>query len=346
MNKKLISWSQASFKDLPWRRKRTLYKTLVSEIMLQQTTVTTVKKHFEKFLLRFPDIKSLAQATEEEVLLSWQGLGYYRRARNLKKAAESIYYDFHGVFPKTVQELIQIPGIGIYTANALLAIGQNLKALALDANLERVLSRYYGIRVLKGPKLQKQIFELFEDKKIVKDINKWGARALNEALMDCGRVYCQAKKVDCLLCPLNSKCEAAKLKSPTELPLIDKKIKKNYELKLLRIVVIKKGAILGARRKQGQWLSGQIELPTFILHSEDSQLEQYPLWKGKLNLEHLPSLKTGITKYKIDNVILNLSERDWEKAKMNFPELKYYSLSSKNVHFSTTTLKILDRIKE
>ena len=345
MNKNLISWSQENFQELPWRKKRTLYKTLVSEIMLQQTTVATVKKHFEKFLIRFPNIKSLALAKEEEVLLAWQGLGYYRRARNLKKAAESLFYDFKGKFPKTVEQLVTIPGIGIYTANALLAIGQDLEALALDANLERVLSRFYGIRVLKGPKLQKKLYDLFEQKQIIKDRDKWGFRALNEALMDCGRVYCQAKKVECLLCPLSRNCEAAKLKSALDLPLSENKTKQSYTLKLLRIVVRKRGSILGVEREEGQWLSGQVELPTFIIHSEDPKLDQYPVWKGKVNLEHLPSLKTGITKYKIENIILDLSEDEWKKVKAKTSELKFYSLKSKNTHFSTTTLKILDRIE-
>ena len=220
MNKQLLQWSDSQYCDLPWRKNRTLYTTLVSEIMLQQTSVTTVKKHFDRFLKKFSNIGSLAKASEEEVMLAWQGLGYYRRARNLKKAAETIHKDYKGEFPKKFEELIQIPGIGHYTASALIAIGRNEKAIALDANLERVFARFYGIQEEKGPKLQKKLYQLFEEGKIAKEIKTLGARSLNEALMDLGRVFCQAKKAECLICPLQKKCIATKTKNPLSYPFL------------------------------------------------------------------------------------------------------------------------------
>lgn len=118
MFKKLIQWSTKDFSELPWRKKRTLYRTLVSEIMLQQTTVSTVINHFERFLREYPDIKSLAASTEDQIVMSWKGLGYYRRARNLRKAAIDIQKNHGGRIPTSYELLLEINGIGPYTASA------------------------------------------------------------------------------------------------------------------------------------------------------------------------------------------------------------------------------------
>ena len=196
--KALIKWSCSHYGHLPWRQSRSLYSTLVSEIMLQQTTVGTVLNHYHRFLKRFPSIKSLAMACEEDVLIEWKGLGYYRRAKNLRKACIHLWENYRGQIPLDFEKLIAIPGIGEYTANALLAIGGNKKTIALDANLERVIARLYGIKEKKGPKLLKHIYALFDDDKIFShDPQKVSFRHLNEALMDLGRTYCQSRKTRC-----------------------------------------------------------------------------------------------------------------------------------------------------
>jgi A/G-specific adenine glycosylase len=157
----LIEWSKNEFSDLPWRKNRSLYRTLVSEIMLQQTTVGTVKNHYERFLKQFPTLSSLAEATEDELIVAWKGLGYYRRARNLKKIAETIHAEFNDEFPQDIETLKTISGIGPYTASAIVGIGMDKRALAVDANLERVIARLFNIKTEKGPKLQAAIGELF-----------------------------------------------------------------------------------------------------------------------------------------------------------------------------------------
>ena len=176
MNLELIEWSQREFSDLPWRTKRSLYHTLVSEIMLQQTTVSTVLNHFERFIQKFPTLHQLSQISEDDIIVEWKGLGYYRRARNLLKIAKMIDSKFQGEIPTNYDTLITIDGIGPYTANALIAMGTNQPALALDANLERVLSRYYGIKEYKGQKLQMELQKQFEFGKIASEINQFGAR--------------------------------------------------------------------------------------------------------------------------------------------------------------------------
>lgn len=310
--KKLISWSRKKFSELPWRKRRSLYYTLVSEIMLQQTTVGTVKNHFDRFLEEYPDVEILSLSTEEEMLRSWKGLGYYRRAKNLRKAAMDVMELFQGKIPLDFEDLKKIKGIGDYTASALLSIGEDKKALALDANLERVLSRLYGIKEAKGPKLQKLLREKFEKKEILSEMDKLSPRFLTEALMDLGRTFCQARKAICSECPLKDCCKAFFEGKPLSYPAgATEKKEKFFELKLLRVVVEKGSKVLAYQKKDGEWLSGQWELPTFILLSVDKNLEQYPFYKGKLAWKKLKSYKTSITKYKIENYIWVCSEKEF-----------------------------------
>ena len=135
--KELIHWSLSQYSYLPWRENRTMYRTLVSEIMLQQTTVGTVLNHFEKFIKQYPNIKSLAKSTEEEICVAWKGLGYYRRARNLRLLAIQIENNFKGIIPTKTETLMSLKGIGPYTCNALLAMGADQEALAVDCQFRK-----------------------------------------------------------------------------------------------------------------------------------------------------------------------------------------------------------------
>jgi A/G-specific adenine glycosylase len=340
---KLIKWSKDEFSHLPWRKKRSLYRTLVSEIMLQQTTVGTVLNHFEKFLEKFPDLSSLAEASQEEVCHAWQGLGYYRRARNLHKASRELIDNHKGRFPRSRDELKSISGIGDYTANALIAMGRNDEALAVDANLERVLSRIYYIDEIKGPKLIRKITELFEQGKLVKNMGKWGSRSLNEALMDLGRVYCQAKKVNCVICPLKRDCLSFKKGKPLNFPrTLDKKVEK-YELKLLRVLVKRGKKVLAYEKGGSEWLSGQLEIPTFVLKTDDPGLKQYPFLKKEPTLTGLAMIKTSITKYRIQNYILEMTPKEFQLFTDDV-KYKYFNLDIQRYHFSSTTLKSLRKV--
>lgn len=341
--KALLRWSQGEFSHLPWRNNRSLYRTLVSEIMLQQTTVGTVKNHYERFLVTFPDLKSLAGATESELLVAWKGLGYYRRARNLKKIAEAIARDHSGEFPDSQEHLQNIPGIGPYTSNALVAIGMDKRGLAVDANLERVIARLYGLKSPKGLKLQKEISELFREKKIFP--GSYSYRALNEALMDLGRTFCQARKASCELCPLKAGCSAYESGSPLKFPVetAEKKKAQEHELTLLRAYIVKKGKILVYEKAEGEWLSGQFEVPTFILESTDKKLSQYPELKSKVSGK-VVLLKTGITKYKISNHLLLTDEEQMKKWKFG-RKLVWKDLQKAESNLSTTTLKGLKALK-
>lgn len=343
----LISWSQKEFTHLPWRKKRTLYGTLVSEIMLQQTTVSTVLNHYERFLKEFPHLKSLAEATEDELLIAWKGLGYYRRAKNLKAIAESVFKNYGAEIPDDINVLMTIKGIGPYTANALVAIGLDKRGLAVDANLERVLSRYYGLKTLKGPKLQKQIQQLFLEKKICFE-KEVSYRALNEALMDLGRTICQANRVSCELCPLKKKCAAFKSESPLSYPYGSAEQKKNKSMdltvKLLRVIVMKGDQILAYQKTKGEWLEGQWEIPTFVIETNDPGFKQYPLLKKEVPTESLESIKSGITKYSIENKILKMTQAEF-KSLHSDKVFEWKTIVDRTSNFSTTTLKCLKKIR-
>lgn len=347
MFKSLVSWSHDNFSHLPWRKNRSLYTTLVSEIMLQQTTVGTVLNHFDRFIDEYPNVEAIANATEEQLTISWKGLGYYRRARNLKKACEAFASEYGGKIILERDKLLKIPGIGDYTAHAILAIGNNESFLAVDANLERVLSRLYAIDTPKGPKLNKKIYELFNHHEISKEIHEVGGRSYNEAIMDLGRNYCKIKNPDCALCPLSQKCQARKLNQVAKFPNVSEvKKTKSYNLELLRLVVVKNDKILVYQKNEKEWLSGQFEVPTFVLKSEDKSLKQYPYLDIDENItDFLPSFKNLITKYKIENKILVINEEDLKNFNIKVKDFKWLPNCSKTQNLSTATIKSLKFLK-
>ena len=305
--------------------------------MLQQTTVPTVLNHFERFLQHYPNMTALAQATEEEICVAWKGLGYYRRARNLLKAAKVIVR--MGRMPKEYDKLVQIPGIGDYTASALIAIGRDERALCIDSNIERVTCRLFGIRMERGPKLAREIKLKLNAREIYPDFDRYSYREFNEALMDLGRTICQANRADCTICPMSSQCMS--INKPLTFP-ISKKVEKFFELELIRYVVRKGRRILIYRKEEKDWLSGQYELPTFILRSQDPSLKQYPIWK-KGRVRSVIKLNSRITKYKIINHVVVISESEARKHYRGHGKLIYKDFSSKQ-NFSHITFKILKKL--
>lgn len=346
--KQLITWSEREFAHLPWRRQRNLYHTLLSEIMLQQTTVATVQNHFARFLKTYPTLESLAAAKEEDVLVAWSGLGYYRRAKNLRLIAKEISLSGQEKFPKRYEDWIQIKGVGPYTASAMMSIGLDQKFIAVDANLERVLARYYGIKELKGPKLQRKITELFEHRKILtpKEVGSASFRKLNEALMDLGRNFCQAGKASCELCPLRKKCIAFKEGNPLAYPYSSAEKNKlvKQEATLLRLIIKHKEKILSYQKSEEEWLGGQFELPTFLLgklKKDDPLLKQYPCWPQKIT-PNLPRYPSTITKYKFENLVLKVSYTEFKKLVNSHSRYKFLA-SEDLVRLSSASKKALTK---
>ena len=217
--KQLLAWFRQFQRDLPWRRSKDPYRIWLSEIMLQQTRVAAVIPYYERFLERFPDANALAAAPQEEVLRMWSGLGYYSRARNLQRAAQQIVAKHGGAFPRNEAEALELPGIGSYTAAAILSIAYGAKHAVLDGNVARVLARIFAVRGdLRDTKrwqgLQKQANALL-DPKFPGD---W-----NQAMMELGATLCTPRAPQCLLCPVAQLCRARKLGLAESLPAMRKK---------------------------------------------------------------------------------------------------------------------------
>ncbi|MFP3019583.1 MAG: A/G-specific adenine glycosylase [Arsenophonus sp.] len=189
-------------KNLPWQREKSLYHVWLSEIMLQQTKVTTVIPYFKKFINHFPDIISLANSSQDEILYLWTGLGYYARARNLYKSAKQIIEKYNGKFPNKFDQVISLPGIGRSTAGAILSLSENQHFPILDGNIKRILTRYYGIKGWPGKKeIEKKLWDIST---LLTPIND--AKHFNQAMMDLGAMVCISIKPKCKLCPLQKNC--------------------------------------------------------------------------------------------------------------------------------------------
>lgn len=201
----VLAWyEQHGRKHLPWQQNPTPYRVWVSEIMLQQTQVTTVIPYFERFMARFPTVWELAQAPQDDVLHLWTGLGYYARARNLHKTAQIITEQHQGVFPTTVAELVELPGIGRSTAGAVISLSQNYWAPILDGNVKRVLTRFYAIEGWPGQSaVEKQLWDIAE-----RLTSRERPGAFNQVMMDLGATVCTRGKPACRECPLQQHCQA------------------------------------------------------------------------------------------------------------------------------------------
>jgi A/G-specific adenine glycosylase len=204
--KNLLAWFAQFQRDMPWRRTRDPYRIWLSEIMLQQTRVAAAIPYYERFVERFPNVEALANAPQEEVLRLWSGLGYYSRARNLQKAAQQIVAKHNGVFPSDPAEALALPGIGEYTAAAILSIAYGKKHAVLDGNVARVIARLNAVRGdLRAngawQKLQKTADHLLQER----SPGDW-----NQAMMELGATLCTPRSPQCLLCPVSEFCEARK----------------------------------------------------------------------------------------------------------------------------------------
>ena len=201
---KLLTFYDQQGRELPWRGEHNLYHIWVSEIMLQQTAVVTVVPYYQRFLHRFPDVRSLAEADEEAVLTQWQGLGYYRRARHLHHAAQLVVHSMAGKIPEILSDLLTLPGIGPSTAAAILAIGRNQHHAILDGNVKRVLSRLIALpHPITSTIAQKQLWSLA---RILTPNQRPGDYA--QAIMDLGAMICTRRNPSCQNCPWNSDCQA------------------------------------------------------------------------------------------------------------------------------------------
>jgi len=247
----VLQWfTHSGRKHLPWQQHITPYRVWLSEIMLQQTQVTTVIPYYHRFLKAFPSLKALAKAPLDEVLLLWAGLGYYARARNLHKTAQLIMQQYAGVFPRELDTVQSLPGIGRSTAGAILAISHNLPYAILDANVKRILTRVFLIAGYPGQSsINKMLWALSEAITPIKNVANF-----TQAIMDLGATVCTRQSPRCMECPISSYCKAYQThavdKYPFKKPV---KIKPTKKIRALFIFNKKNEILLMQRPLQGIW---------------------------------------------------------------------------------------------
>src|SRR6266478_5925713 len=205
--KQLLGWFRQFQRELPWRQTSDPYRIWLSEIMLQQTRVAAAIPYYERFSQRFPDVHALAAAPPEEVLRLWSGLGYYSRARNLQRAAQEIVAKHGGIFPRDENDALALPGIGNYTAAAILSIAYGAKHAVLDGNVARVLARIFAVQGdLRDAKRWQSLQQSADALLDTKSPSDW-----NQAMMELGATLCTPQSPQCLLCPVTQFCQARKL---------------------------------------------------------------------------------------------------------------------------------------
>ncbi|MBS9719801.1 A/G-specific adenine glycosylase [Tianweitania sp. BSSL-BM11] len=261
---RLLAWYDRHHRVLPWRIspaeaargvRADPYRIWLSEVMLQQTTVEAVKKYFLAFTERWPDVLAMAAASEDDILRAWAGLGYYSRARNLKKCADTVAQQFGGQFPDTEEGLRALPGVGAYTAAAIAAIAFNRPAVVIDGNIERVVTRLYRIDT-PLPQAKSEIRT--ELAKIV-PADRPGDFA--QALMDLGSSICTPRRPTCILCPFKDDCQALALDEPERFPVKKPKAERPVRHGAAFVAVRADGAILLRKRPDKGLLGGMAEVP-------------------------------------------------------------------------------------
>ena len=226
----VVRWQAAHGRNhLPWQNTRDAYRVWLSEIMLQQTQVATVLEYYTRFLARFPDVRQLAAAPQDEVLALWSGLGYYSRARNLHRCAQIVVHQHGGEFPRTVDELAALPGIGRSTAGAIAAFCFGVRAPILDANVRRVLTRVLGFGAdLAEAKNERALWQQAEALLPQQDLSHAMPR-YTQGLMDLGAGICLPRNPNCLLCPLQEACVARRDGNPQDYPVRTRKLKRSAQ---------------------------------------------------------------------------------------------------------------------
>jgi A/G-specific adenine glycosylase len=303
LSSKLLAWFRQAARDLPWRRTRDLYAIWISEIMLQQTQVATVVDYWKRFMARFPSARALAEADEHEVLRLWEGLGYYRRARQLHAAARKIADLHDGQFPSDFAAVRALPGIGRYTAGAILSIGLDQRLPILEANTIRVLSRLTGYQGdVHSAAGQRYLWSVAES-----ILPRQHCGTFNQSLMELGSEICTPRAAACDRCPVMLLCEAHRKSLVEKIPLPAGQ--KKYEDVTEVAVIIRRGDRVVLRQCQpGERWAGLWDFPRFaavepIINGElDRQLVSQT--RGLVGLQvkvrrHLATLKHGVTRFRI-----------------------------------------------
>lgn len=296
----LKEWFKARARDLPWRQERTPYRVWVSEVMLQQTQVSVVIPYFEEWMRRFPTIENLANATREEVIKAWEGLGYYSRARHLHEGAKQVVERYQGILPSDATQLLSIKGLGAYTVGAICSFAFKQKMAAVDGNVLRVMSRLFASRADIGH--SKTALSLRQQlQSTLPNEESW---IVNEALIELGAMICRKSKPDCLQCPLKSQCLAYDQGLTQQLPIKQVKTKTERLYRIVFCLLSEENRLLLRRGEPGKLMADLYEFPFF--ESSDrapTQTELHALIQQQWHmmpdsLEALATIEQSFTRYR------------------------------------------------
>lgn len=318
----LILWYQQNKRDLPWRWNVTPYRVWISEIMLQQTRVEAVKDYYVRFLKRLPDIESLANIEEDELLKLWGGLGYYSRARNLQKAAKEVMENYHGVFPNHYDEIRSLKGIGDYTAGAISSLAFHLPVPCVDGNVLRVLSRVTGsTKDISEQKTKDHFKEL-----ITEVLTKDNVSDLNQGFMELGALVCLPNgKPLCEECPLKKYCVARKENKTEIIPV--KKTKNPRKIERRTVFLLHSQDHYAIRKREEGLLAGTYEFPNVEGHLTEEEVKKMFFSK---EIKPLPKRKHIFSHIEWDLIgyLIEVNTQEDNYLWVTKEELKDYSLSS------------------
>ncbi|WP_404305351.1 A/G-specific adenine glycosylase [Neorhodopirellula lusitana] len=359
LRKQLLDWFTESARDLPWRRDPTPYKVWVSEIMCQQTQIATVIPYFERFIEKYPDESALAQSDEAELMRLWEGLGYYRRARSLRAAAQVIVEEHQGQFPLAFDAVLALPGIGRYTAGAILSISQNQRLPILEGNTIRVFSRWIGMRDPVDEKAtQDVLWQLSETmllatkpSQVSREI---GPAAFNQAAMELGALVCTPRQPKCLLCPVAKQCEAYRMGWQEEIPIKLGKTKYESRTEYAALLQDASKRWLVRQLPEGVRFAGMWDFPKAGPPQANS-VQHFERWLsselgGHVRLGDVNhTMKHAVTKYRIT---LQVHLADWKPEQDSLPKgnplptgWKYCTAAQlSKLPMSTTGRRLLKRV--
>jgi A/G-specific adenine glycosylase len=346
LRRRLLSWYAKHARDLPWRRSNDPYRVWISEIMLQQTQVATVRDYFERFIVALPDVRRLAAADEQHVLRLWEGLGYYRRARKMHAAAKMIVSEFNGEFPQSVDELMTLPGIGRYTAGAIASIAFGQRAPILEANTVRLLSRLIGYR--EDPLRTAGQRVLWQTATEI--LPRTDVARFNQALMELGSLVCTPADPKCGDCPLTTVCTAFEFGLQHEIPC-EKPRQEYTSIREAAVIIRRNGQVLMRQCGEGERWAGLWDFPRFALEAEGPLFaqreiaakvrEQTGITCASGSLVH--TIKHGVTRYRIK---LDCYVAEFTSGKVREPARWVKAAKLAELPLSTTGRKIAGIIRK
>jgi A/G-specific adenine glycosylase len=347
LRRRLLAWFCKNARPLPWRADRDPYRIWISEVMLQQTQVAAVIPYFERFLQQFPNLQALAEADEQVVLRAWEGLGYYRRARDLSRAAKLLIDAGHATVPDDLELVYTLPGFGRYTANAVLSQAYDRRLPILEANSQRVLCRLFGIdRDPRDAAVKKQLWQFAEEL-----LPSKAAGDFNQAIMELGALVCTPTKPSCPRCPLRAHCQAKQMDRQEEIPSRARSAVV-VAVEEVAVVIRKRDKLLLVQRpEEGRW-ARMWEFPHHPLHWMESHADAAQRLLAELGITgevraEIAAIRHNVTRFNIHMVCLQVEYRKGTLRRNAYPNSAWTKLDDLHAYpLSTPQRKLAKHIAQ